>query len=188
MVPKLLKRFMRRTLMNIWESAKYRLVRADSSHEGIRHIVFVCKGNICRSAFAEYYLKRGVPIDGMTIESCGLDVDQGVNSPPVAIHVAKEFELELESHRSKGVASCDLRKADLIIPMEFRQYVRLTTMLPEKKRNIRLMRDFAPWPDRLFCNIDDPYMSGESDFRRCFMRLQKALEGLKNSIAVDRKK
>lgn len=178
-----MKRLLRRLLQNVCDSARYRYSRKNLGHESLHHVVFVCKGNICRSAFAEYYLRRVVPMGTYRVESCGLDVDQGAFSPPEAVCVAKEFELDLGLHRSKGLASCDVHNADLILPMEFRQYLRLQAMFPKEQRKIRLLRDFSPWPDRLLCNIDDPYGADENEFRRCFTQLQRALDGLKSHLA-----
>ena len=185
MIPGPLKRVARRALLNAWESARYRLLAKNFDDGRIRHVVFVCKGNICRSAFAEYYLRLQFPDGALRIESFGLDVDQGLFSPPEAVCVAKEFQLELELHRSKGVASCDVSNADLILPMEYGHYLRVKAMFPDEKSKIRLLRDFAPWPERLICNINDPYGCGENEFRRCFRRLQRALDGLKSHLAIE---
>jgi protein-tyrosine-phosphatase len=130
-------------------------------------------------------LKQKILVKGITIESCGLDVDQGIFSPAVAVRIAKEFDLSLDSHRAKSLASCDIHRADLILPMELQQYICLITMFPDKKQKIKLLRDFAPWPVRLFCNINDPYGSDENEFRHCFRQMQKALEGLINFLAID---
>lgn len=184
LVPQPLKRVLRRSLQNACESVRYRCFRKSFDNGSRLHVIFVCKGNICRSAFAEHYLRREVPEGAHKIESCGLDVDQGLFSPPEAVCIAKEFGLNLELHQSKGLAACDVHNADLILPMEFRQYLRLRAMFPREQRKIRLLRDFAPWPDRLLCNIEDPYGSNENEFRRCFKRLQRALDGLKRHMAI----
>jgi len=186
LVPRPLKRSVKRAVHATLDSARYHCSKGkpDSGRGSSRHIIFVCKGNICRSAFAEYYLRRELSDETFLIESCGLDVDQGFVSPPEAIRVATEFELDLVPHRSKGLAACDLQHADLILPMEYRQYQRLTALLPGMQSRIILMRDFAPWPDRLFCNIDDPYGSDDQEFRRCFKRLQRSLDGLKNHLEI----
>lgn len=182
--PRPLKRCLRRALQNGSDSARYWIYRKKFDSGNKRHVIFVCKGNICRSAFAEYYLRRAVPDASHRIESCGLDVDQGIFPPPEAVCVAKEFDLDIELHRSRGLASCDVHHADLILPMEFRQYKRLIAMFPGEQKKIRLLRDFAPWPYRILCNIEDPYGSGEREFRRCFRRIQMALDGLKNHLAI----
>jgi protein-tyrosine phosphatase len=166
------------------ESIAYRLSRQQQELGDLRHLIFVCKGNICRSAFAEYYLKGLVPQGRVKIESCGLDVDQGVFSPPEAIKVGREFGLDLSRHRSKGLTVCDLLGADLILPMEYRQYLRLVAMFPEYGAKIKMLRDFSPWPSRLLCNINDPFGWGEDEFRSCFGLMQICLEGLHGRLPI----
>lgn len=126
-----------------------------------------------------------LPPGDIKIESCGLDVEQGIFSPSEAIKVGREFGVDLTGHRSKGLAACDMEEADEIIAMEYGQVERLKEMLPAKKEKIRLLRDFAPWPDRLMCNIFDPCGLGESEFRRCFQRMGRALDGLKGQMVVE---
>ncbi|WP_298435839.1 hypothetical protein [Geobacter sp.] len=184
MVPHPLKRATRQVLQNVWESTRYLLSVKNFDDGRISHVIFVCKGNICRSAFAEYYLRRQIPEGALKIESCGLDVDQGIFSPAEAVCIAREFNVDLKLHRSKSFACCDVNNADLILPMEYRQYLRLRAIFPGEKGKIRLLRDFAPWPERLCCNINDPFGSGENEFRRCFRRLQRALDGLKSHLAT----
>jgi protein-tyrosine phosphatase len=184
-IPRLLKRGMRRAMQNVWDSARYHLSVQRFDGGRISHVIFVCKGNICRSAFAEYYLRQHIPDGEIRIESCGLDVDQGIFSPPEAVGIAKEFQLDLELHRSKGFASCDFNNADLILPMEYDQYRRLIRMFPGEDRKIRLLRDFSPWPERIFCNINDPFGSGENEFRRCFGKLKRAIDGVANLLGSE---
>ena len=186
MLPRPLKREVRRLVQNAWESPAYRITRRRPTDGTVRHVVFVCKGNICRSAFAEYYFRSVVPEGTLRIESCGIDVNQGDFSPPEAVKVSREFRIDLSGHHSKGIAACDLQNADLIVPMEYGQYLRLTTLRPESKGKVSLLRDFAPWPERTLCNIYDPYGLGESEFRRCFLILQRALDGLKDHLLAAR--
>jgi len=185
MLPRPLKRSVRRAWQNSCESVQYQLLAKNIPAGRIGHVIFVCKGNICRSAFAEYYLRQQLPEATLRVESCGIDVDQGLFSPPEAVKVAGEYQLGLESHRSKGLASVDIHNADLIVPMEYRQYLQLKAMYPGETSKIRLLRDFAPWPERLVCNINDPYGAGEKEFRRCFGRLKRAIDGLKRHFGVN---
>ena len=148
----------------------------------IQHLVFVCKGNVCRSVFAEYYLKAITPGQGLRIESRGLEVGKSTASPYEAVLVSMEFGLDLSAHRSKALASCDLQSAELIVAMEYGQAARMKGLAPECKDKICVLRDFAPFPERLFCNIYDPYGLEEDEFRRCFQQIKRALDGLRDHL------
>ncbi|MEA5115729.1 MAG: hypothetical protein VB050_17060 [Geobacteraceae bacterium] len=177
-IPRPVKRAIRCFFRNAWESLLYKIARRHLDLRVIKHVVFVCKGNICRSAFAEKYLERKMTEEAVRIESCGLDVDQGGYSPPEAVRVAGDFGVDLASHHAKGLSSCNLQEADLIVAMEYGQYLRLRGLYPEKEACICLLREFAPWPTRIFCNIDDPFGLGDKVFRGCFRQMLKALEVL----------
>ncbi len=181
-IPSTLKRRVKRILRNAWESAVYRLSNRPNPGNDVRHIVFVCKGNVCRSAFAEHLLGSILRQNGnagrVKIESCGLDVDQGGHSPADAVKAGRLFGVDLSRHHSRGISICDLKNADLIVAMECSHFNRLVTRFPEYRNKTVLMRDFTPFPGSLVCNIHDPFGLGEQEFHRCFRLVQKAVEGL----------
>ena len=164
-----------RLLRNLADSVRYRL-RGDRRPPAYpRTVVFVCKGNVCRSAYAEYFMRTLSGLDSLAVASCGLDVRRSDAAPPEARRVAARKGLDLDGHRSKSYEACDLGGADLILAMEFWQYRVLTEMLPHKQRNIRLLREYAPFPENLLCNISDPYGENESTFERCFAQIERAV-------------
>jgi protein-tyrosine phosphatase len=182
-IPNPIKRKLKGIIGNIFDSIQYYIV---SGHyffnyyppletKKITTIVFVCKGNVCRSAFAEYRLKYLLDLNGVRIDSCGVDVNQGNSPPEDSITVAAEFSCSLANRQAKGLAECDIEKADLIFPMEYWQYNRLLQLYPEKKKNILLLRSVAPFPYCLFCNIADPYGCDKDEFRRAYHLIDRAL-------------
>lgn len=177
-LPRSLKRDVKRFWQNTWQTAAYRLTRKPPPAERVQHVVFICKGNICRSAFAEYYFRLRGPSEKTRVESSGLDVDQGVFSPPEAVQTSRLFGVDLSRHRSKGLGECDLEGADLIIPMEYPQLRRLVAMYPQYSKKAVLLRDFAPFPANVFCNIHDPFGQGLDEFQRCFALMRQCLDGL----------
>lgn len=179
---KTLKRQCKLLLKNVYESVLYGFARNLKIVSDSRKIVLVCKGNICRSAFAERLLKSETKGKQLSVDSCGLDVDGRAPSPPEAISAAGKFGLDLGDHLSKGWQSCDLENADLILPMEFWQYRKLVEYFPHKKDNIRLLREFAPFPENLLCNIDDPYGQSEIAFEKCFMRIKRSIDKINARI------
>jgi protein-tyrosine phosphatase len=145
----------------------------------ISSVIFVCKGNVCRSTFAEQRLRNLLGTTRVQVDSCGIDVDQGNFPPEDSVAVAAEFSCALDGRRAKGLHRCDIAGADLICPMEYWQYKRLIQLYPEKKKNILLLRNLAPFPYRLFCNITDPYGWGRNEFRRVFRLIDRSLVQIK---------
>ncbi|KAB2889095.1 MAG: hypothetical protein F9K32_14040 [Desulfobulbaceae bacterium] len=140
------------------------------------HTVFVCHGNVCRSPFAEYYLRSRIPKSAILVESCGLNVHHCGPSPEMAINVSEELGVDLNPHLSKSYTACDLAHADLIIPMEYSQYLHLLSIFPNYREKIYLLKDFSAWPHRFSCNIYDPYGRGKSVYKDCFRQIQKAID------------
>ncbi len=179
--PNLLKRNCKVVIRNIADSLQYyagsgRFLRSSPlGNKKVSKIIFVCKGNVCRSAFAEHRLKYLLGHDKVHIDSCGLDVNQGSYPPHDSVTVAAEFSCKVALRRAKGLVECDIDGADLILAMEYWQYKRLIQLYPEKQANILLLRSAASFPYCLFCNIADPYGWGEKEFRKAYRLVDRAL-------------
>ena len=181
-IPRQVKRTIKRLARNIVESVQYygtswyRLfILRSPINRTISSIIFVCKGNVCRSAFAELRLQYLLDSKSIQVDSCGIDVDQGDYAPADSVSVAADFSCSLKGRRSKGLSACNFQAADLICSMEYWQYKRLLYLYPEKKENIVLLRNLAPFPWRLLCNIDDPYGLEINEFRRVYKLIDRSL-------------
>lgn len=106
-LPAQIKRRVKCLFKNIIDSATYFTNESLTGNkiEGGKKILFVCKGNICRSVFAEYRLKMMVQTvgDDVIIRSCGLNTSQSGQSPHDAITVAREYGLDLTNHVPRPV-------------------------------------------------------------------------------------
>ena len=177
LIPNHLKRMLKLTVRNILQSTHYYLIEkrfVTPLPSPPTHVIFICKGNVCRSAFAEMRFNLLFGNKVQVNESCGLEVNQGSYPPSDSVKVAAEFSCDLSQKRAKGLNECNLERADLILPMEYSQYKTLISLFPDKK-NIRLLREYAPFPYSLFCNINDPYGWGENVFRKTYKLIDKAL-------------
>lgn len=173
-----IKRALKLLAHNVHETILYRRELKRNIPGKARRIVFVCKGNICRSAFAEHYLKAYNKNTLFVIDSCGLHAHNGTPPPRDAIIIAKRFGLNMETHYSRGWESCDLENADLILAMEFWHYQELVTKLSQNRGNIRLLREFAPFPENLLCNIYDPFGQSDIVFEKCFQQIGRCIRNL----------
>jgi protein-tyrosine phosphatase len=174
----------KRLLKNARDSIFYSFYHKKHSPRYIRRIVFVCKGNICRSAFAEHLMRAESKNRSISIESGGLNVDPTTKPPNEAVATATNLGVDLDGHLPKGLEHCDVENADLILAMELWQLKKLRQLYPKKLDHIMLLREFTSFPENLLCNIDDPYGQGEKTFRRCFMQIGRAVRNLDKLYAL----
>ena len=155
-----------------------------------RSVLFVCKGNICRSPFAERLaskLEREGMNSGIRFGSAGLHVPKPISSPENAIQIAKQFGGDLESHRSQSISLELVQSYDMIIAMEVWQYTELQTsfknhqdklfLLPLLESNGRARQyGYAAF------NIEDPYGGAARAFQECFGRMSSCIMELLERI------
>jgi protein-tyrosine phosphatase len=144
-------------------------------------ILFVCKGNICRSPFAASYLAarlkgRDCPIE---VSSAGLECEPGGKANPVASTVALQNQISLEAHVTTPVSRDIIGRADLILVMEFMQCVDLLKKFPEAERKVFRLGDFHK---RLAREIWDPYGGTHADFEFCFRMIRRCCDNLTGAL------
>jgi protein-tyrosine phosphatase len=151
-----------------------------------KSFLFVCRGNICRSPFAEHLAKR-IAREKQAVHfrfgSAGIEVGTAVPPPDMAKEVAENCGVNLDGHLSKSIKEIDLKAYDMIIAMEGRQLKDLVGLFPELKNKIFLLPLFKPLNSNasrgfLKYNIPDPYGNGRDEFLRCFNRIGLCVERL----------
>ena len=154
-------------------------------------ILFACKGNICRSPFAEkyaniYYNKSNQYI----ISSAGIFVENQETSPEEAIIAAKLFGVDLGYHKSNNIISELMNSYDLIVVMETWQYKNLRNKYIKFKDKITLLplfeinREISLDSYSQF-NIRDPYGKSVKEFEECFKRIENGIAGLFHNININ---
>lgn len=86
-----------------------------------QRIIFVCKGNVCRSVYAAYYLQkvqRDAGHSDIEIVSCGLQTDGDTPANATGVTVAAARSVDLSGHSSVKAQSMTFGPKDLIIVME----------------------------------------------------------------------
>lgn len=86
--------------------------------------VFVCKGNICRSALAESYMMR----HGESATSFGLECTDGNPADPTMLRIAAQKGVLLQDHKTRSLNSFQILEGDLLVAMEPRQIRSLQRM------------------------------------------------------------
>lgn len=149
--------------------------------------LFVCKGNICRSAFAHYMAEKNSAEKNITIASAGIKVAQSEKSPPDAIQAAKNFGVSLQQHRSVPISLAQCRKADMILVMEALQGAMVRRKFPQYQQRVFLLSQFEdtvgqPYTGWDRYNIADPYAKGTAAFQDCFERIDRCIKGLLKQV------
>lgn len=153
-----------------------------------KSLLFVCKGNICRSPFAEALAQRNVP-EGMrmTCRSAGITVREPEGCPRETVVAAERFGIDLSGHRSRRIDQGLVDGSDMVFAMETWQFVRLRKNFPRHAEKMFLLPLFdTNRPARSdaygFFNIRDPYGRSIGDFLDCFERIDTCLEGVFSAI------
>lgn len=150
----------------------------------VKSVLFVCKGNICRSPMAEAYfhacaIKAG---SGVVIRSAGLETTPGKPAHSHARTVAQQQQLSLNGHVTRLVHGNLLVESDLIVVMEIRQKDRLHRLYPETKGKVVLLGYFNPAGP---IEIADPFGGPIEEFQQCFVQVKQACDTLASRLLLD---
>lgn len=160
------------TLAALGGARKYRLIEWSR----VERIVFLCKGNICRSPFAEAVARK----HGQLAISSGVDATNGSPASPDAIRIAAEFGVNLVLHRAIHVQDVELTARDLVVGFEpFHVNRFMSSKVNSTSCQITLL---GAWLHPANLYIHDPYSSHMTYFRSCFDRINRAVEILTHRV------
>ena len=155
-----------------------------------KRILIACKGNICRSPYAEAKLRQlltRASLNQINVHSCGILTTPGKSCHPLALKIASERGIDLTHHQTMSVSAIDLSGIDLILLMDPRHEEALTGGNNRVKEKSALLASFALARLRNVV-IADPYRdesvpTNDDIFRQCFDKIDLALERLVKLIA-----
>ncbi len=136
-----------------------------------KKVVFVCKGNICRSPFAAAYAQTRFP-ESVTISSAGYYPVTGRCSPSAAQQAARRLGIDLEPHRSNVLSSQQLLDADLVFVFDEENLDRISQDHPGARRKTFLLGHVL---DRGSLFIEDPYGGNEDRFLNTYLQISECL-------------
>lgn len=96
----------------LYRASQYR--KEEIPWQSIERLVFVCKGNVCRSAFAEVVARS----NGISLMSVGVHAIDNAPANKQAIIAAKKMCYDLSGHRITTTSSSILKKTDLFVAMK----------------------------------------------------------------------
>ena len=137
---------------------------------GIQRLVFVCKGNICRSAMAEVVARS------VSFPACSYGLDTHFDKPanPGMVRAARQIGYDLESHQTTPFDDYAHATGDLLLVFEPR-HLELLRAGPGEHWDIALL---GAWASPRLAYIHDPYGGSECYFRRVALRIEGAVKQL----------
>ena len=132
----------------------------DIEWSSVRRLVFVCRGNICRSPYAS---SRAQSL-GLAAISFGLDATEGAPANPAAAKNALTRGIDLSAHRSARMGSTRLIDGDWVIVFEPQQLAEVRRSVGNRSPATLL----GVWSRPNRPHIQDPYGRSDRYFQQCF--------------------
>ena len=139
---------------------------------GVKRIVFVCTGNICRSPYAEVRARDA----GVAAASFGLRARSGDKANSAAIRNAARRGVALDTHRARIAHDVDIAAGDLLIGFEPQHAALLEALFGG--RNGVAVTLLGLWAHPAFPYIHDPYGLSDAYFEQCYARIDRPLAAL----------
>lgn len=137
----------------------------------VRRLVFVCQGNICRSAFADVVAQSV----GLRSASFGLSTTTGRAAHGPAIAAARALGHDLSTHRAVDLVDYVPEPGDVLLAMEVRQLHRLAAD-PRLATLPRML--LGRWTRPMLPHLHDPYKLDDRYMAQCLARIEQAVGAL----------
>lgn len=134
----------------------------------VRRLVFICAGNICRSAFGEHVARQ----HGVDAISMGLYATQGSPAHPPAVTTAQALGFNMRQHQATPFSPEAVRSGDLLLAFELQHALILETALVGREASLRLLGGYLGVTD---FHIHDPYGLSEAYLELCFKTIEMAV-------------
>lgn len=151
-------------------------------------IMFICTGNICRSAMAEWLLKKKIKEierDDIEVYSSGIYAYDGDLSTWEAKSIMQdEYDVDMKNHKATNIKNSEIRKMDLILCATAAHKIAVIDIYPELKDKVFTMKEYVNYEREYHHKIDikDPWGYDLDTYRSCASEIDECLELLLKKI------
>ena len=151
-------------------------------------ILFVCLGNICRSACAEAVMKQ-------VVDGCGLAADFEIDSAGlISYHTGEKADPRMRQHAAnrginitsiaRKITTSDFSHFDYIIGMDDDNIRRLLDITPDEQSRLIISKMSDYCRTYRTNSVPDPYYGGPKDFELVLDLLDDACNGLLETLGI----
>jgi len=144
--------------------------------QGALSILFVCQGNICRSSYAAYRLKKllgsTTPIH---VDSAGMLPRCARSSPPNALEAATALGVDMSSHFSRVVDPQSVESAHVVFVFDQKTYNSFLDRYPAFKSKVHFITSIGISNNS---DIEDPYGCDLSIFLETYKKIDEKIDTL----------
>ena len=131
-------------------------------------ITFICTGNTCRSPLAEGLFKKLCP--EYEVYSAGLSAVSGDIVSENSVVAAKDYDVDISSHRAVSLSRELLIKTDLFVCLSYSHAMQLVNLVGKKRIYV------------LGNGISDPYGCSLEVYKKCAEEIYNGLLKLKEDL------
>lgn len=142
-------------------------------------VLFVCYGNINRSALAGRYFSDRTAGMSIATKSAGFHTQSGRPADPNMVEIAKAKGIHLEALRSCTIDHATVEAVDLIFVMEKPHYDQIARDYPEAADKTFLLNPAG--------EIDDPYGKSTAVYKQCMQEVTASIDHLVNLLTNAKK-
>ncbi len=163
--------------------------RAVSLPSPAASVIFVCHGNIMRSAAAAGFLReelRAAGIANVRIGSAGTHAHDGRPADARAQDAARQLGLSLRAHVATRLTKQLVAEYDVIFAMDDLNYVNILATFPESRSKLMLFGGMRASGSYRAHEIADPYMTSAGQINATIATIKRYVAALAQALAAQR--
>ena len=143
-------------------------------------IMFICTGNICRSAMADAMLKYKIKDTDLEnkieVYSAGTYAETGAYATYNAIEAMDELGVDLRLHRATNILDSNIQDMDLILCATQNHRDFIISMYPDLINKTFTIKEYADYDTETGIDIPDPWGYDLTVYRKCASVLDTCLD------------
>ena len=147
-------------------------------------VMFICTGNICRSAMAHWLLEKMKQNEDIEVYSCGVYAQDRDECTYNAQEVMKEYGVDLKSHKATNIRNSKIKQMDLILCMTKSHKNIVLQMYPELKDKVYTLKEYTKYKTKEGLDIKDPWGYDIEVYRFCASEIYECIKILLEKIRL----